>query len=149
MKVVVKVKKTGVDRAVGFNDGDIGQLDVVWNHIAPDASDHAVLHQHVPVVDDSALRGHGHHSALEEVGALVDVVVGPVAAYHVLSDFVGLSVAPSGGWFIGLGEATVARTLVWTVPPRIFTWETQTVHQHAKVSGQRGRVAVPVIQFNS
>ena len=98
VKVIVQVEQPGVDGPVGFKNGYIRKLNVGRDLVFPHGFNHPVFDQNMPFVDDVGLTRHGHNSALQHVGAFVDVVVEAVASYHVLRNRIGRIIAPSGCW---------------------------------------------------
>ena len=149
VQVVVEVKHPGVDGAVGLNDGNVRQLDVGWDLAFPDGFDHAVLDQHVTLVDDVGFAGHGDDAPFQNVGAFVHVIVQAVAANHVLSDRITRIVAPAGRGGLDFRDGSVEGFDVGRVPPRVFSPVRQRVDHVAGGVGDGGGVAVPIIQLNS
>ena len=149
VQVIVKVEQARINRAVGFQHGHVGQLDVGRDFVFPDSLDHPVLHQNVAFVDDVSLAGHGHNSAFQHVGAFMDVVVQSVAAHHVLGHGVGFPVAPARCGRVDFGNRTVEGLDVGGVPPRVLSGIGERVDEVARTVRDGRRVAVPIIQFNS
>ena len=85
VKVVVQIKQTWINRAVGFEHRHVGQLNVGRYIVFPNRFNHAVFDQDMAFIDDISLAGHGYDTSLQHVGAGVNIVVESIATNHVLS----------------------------------------------------------------
>ena len=149
VKVVVQVKHAGVNRSVRLQYRHVGQLDVRGYIVFPNGLNHAVLDEDVAFVDDICLAGHGHDSTLEHIRTRVDVIVESVAANHVLGDAVTGVITPAWRGRTDLGDRTIGGFDVGFVPPRVLSRVRKRVDDITKTVGNGGRVAVPIIKFNS
>ena len=149
MEVVVQIDEPGVNGAVSFQHGHVGQLNVRGHRIAPDRFDHPVFHQNMAFVDDIGFTGHGHNTALQHVCTAVDIVGHSVATNHVLGDAIRCTLSPAGRWRRDLADGPVDVFHVRRVPPRVFCGVGERVDNVPAGVGDDRSIVVPVIQFNT
>ncbi len=131
VEVVVQVDQTGVNRCVGVNHMNVGQLHIRWNVVFPHGLNHAVFDQEVSFVDHVSLAGHRHQTSFQDIGPGVNVIGHPVATDHVLGDRKGGAVSPTGGRGCDLLDGAVEVFDIGRVPPRILARVGQRVHHMA------------------
>ena len=149
VEVVVKVEHAGVNGAVGLDDGHVGQLDVSGHVVLPHRFDHPVLHQKMPLVHDVGFSGHGHDASLQHVSTGMHVVVESVTTDHVLGGGVVFTFAPSGRGRLDFRNRSVGGLHVGEVPPGVLGRVGEGIHEVSCGVRNGGRIAVPIIEFNS